>query len=69
MLEPKDAHRDLTSILPPSCVLGAGTWGIDSEVRQATNGAQPSNGCPLNRLSVPEFCSGDISPESAATHG
>lgn len=56
--EPEDAPRDPTSILTPSCVVGAVTWGIESEVKRAINGAQPPNGCPPNRLFVPaNLCS------------
>ncbi|XP_035485268.1 uncharacterized protein LOC118302872 [Scophthalmus maximus] len=40
------------SLLPLSCVVGAVTWQIEKEVKQANGEAPPPSGCPENRLFV-----------------
>ena len=50
--EPDDAPSGPTTILPPTCVIGAVTWGIESEVKRAVEGVQVPYSCPQNRLFV-----------------
>ncbi|XP_041810033.1 uncharacterized protein lrfn4b [Chelmon rostratus] len=51
--EPDDLPRSPSTILPAACVIGAVTWDIESEVRQALEGAKIPEGCPQNLLFVP----------------
>uniref|UniRef100_A0A9J7Y2N5 Gypsy retrotransposon integrase-like protein 1 n=1 Tax=Cyprinus carpio carpio TaxID=630221 RepID=A0A9J7Y2N5_CYPCA len=42
------------TIVPPGCVLGALTWGIEKLVRRAQEGVGVPAGCPTGLLFVPE---------------
>lgn len=42
-----------STILSPSCVIGAVTWDVESEVKGALEGVQSPEHCPNNRLFVP----------------
>ena len=53
LFDPSSAPRSPSNILPPSCVVGAITWGIEKKVRQANVNCQVPDGCPPNRLFVP----------------
>ncbi len=53
LFDPDPSSRYPTSILPPSCVVGAVTWGIEKKVKQALTNSLIPDGCPQNRLFVP----------------
>ena len=59
--DPSSAPRSPSNILPPSCVIGAVTWGIERKVRQANVNSHVPEGCPPNRLFV-------VSPCRSLTH-
>ncbi|XP_070406069.1 uncharacterized protein [Nothobranchius furzeri] len=40
-------------VLPLSCVVGAVTWSVEEQVKQAAASVQAPDGCPANRLFVP----------------
>ena len=48
LFDPSSAPRSPSNILPPSCVVGAITWGIEKKVRQANVICQVPDGCPPN---------------------
>uniref|UniRef100_A0A8C7WWZ3 Gypsy retrotransposon integrase-like protein 1 n=1 Tax=Oryzias sinensis TaxID=183150 RepID=A0A8C7WWZ3_9TELE len=52
--DPAPVAKTPESILPLSCVVGAVSWQIESEVKQANSGVQMPSGCPKNRLFVPQ---------------
>uniref|UniRef100_A0AAQ4QLT0 Gypsy retrotransposon integrase-like protein 1 n=1 Tax=Gasterosteus aculeatus aculeatus TaxID=481459 RepID=A0AAQ4QLT0_GASAC len=52
LFDPGSAPRSPSTILPPSCVVGAVTWAIEQRVRQANVNGQVPDGCPPNRLFV-----------------
>ena len=53
LFEPEPKTKQTEPILPLNCVVGAVTWPIENEVKQA-NGVSPSRrGCPDSRLFVP----------------
>lgn len=51
--ETNDFPRAPSTILPAAPVIGAFTWDIVSEVRQALEGVQIPDGCPQNLLFIP----------------
>lgn len=53
LYDPEPAAIEPEAILPPSCVVGAVTWQIEKEVKQANGEAPPPCGCLANRLFVP----------------
>ena len=53
LFDPSFAPRSPSTILPPSCVIGAVTWWIEKEVRRANVNCQVPEGWPPNRLFVP----------------
>ena len=52
LFDPDSAPRLPSYILPPSCVVGAVTWGIEQRVREANINCHVPDGCPPNRLFV-----------------
>lgn len=58
LFDPDSVSKSPSHILPPSCVVGAVTWGVEKRVREAIALAEVPDGCPLNRLFVPvSLCS------------
>ena len=55
LFDPNSDPKSPSYILPPSCLVGAVTWGIEERVRQACANVQVLAGCPPNRLFVPSF--------------
>ena len=53
LFDPKPKTKQTEPILPLNCVVGAVTWPIENEVKQANGGAPSPRGCPDNRLFVP----------------
>uniref|UniRef100_A0A3B3H296 Gypsy retrotransposon integrase-like protein 1 n=1 Tax=Oryzias latipes TaxID=8090 RepID=A0A3B3H296_ORYLA len=51
--DPAPVAKEPEPILPLTCVVGAVSWQIESEVMQANSGVQTPSGCPRNRLFVP----------------
>ncbi|XP_077429679.1 uncharacterized protein LOC144056607 [Vanacampus margaritifer] len=54
LYDPEPVTKEPETILSPDCVIGAVTWPIEREVKQANGEATPPKGCPANRLFVPE---------------
>ena len=54
LFDPDPTPRSPSYILPPSCMVGAVTWGIEEKVRQANLNSHIPDGCPQNRLFVPD---------------
>ncbi|XP_061136628.1 uncharacterized protein LOC133155378 [Syngnathus typhle] len=50
---PDPETKEPEPILHPRCVVGAVTWPIEEQVKQANGDAPPPDGCPTNRLFVP----------------
>ena len=53
LYDPEPVAKEPEPILPLTCVVGAVTWQIENEVKQANGEAPPPCGCPENRLFVP----------------
>uniref|UniRef100_A0A671VHH1 Uncharacterized protein n=2 Tax=Sparus aurata TaxID=8175 RepID=A0A671VHH1_SPAAU len=53
LFDPEPEAKQPETILPLNCVVGAVTWPIETEVKQANGVAPPPRGCPDNRLFVP----------------
>ena len=53
LFDPEPVAKDPEPILPLHRVVGAVTWQIESEVKQANGEHPPPSGCPDNRLFVP----------------
>jgi len=53
LYDPEPVAKEPESILPRNCVVGAMSWRIENQVKQANSGAPPPKGCPENRLFVP----------------
>ena len=53
LFDPEPKAKEPETILPLTCVVGAVTWPIETEVKQANGGAPSPSGCPDNRLFVP----------------
>lgn len=53
VFSPEIEETDPVTILPPSCVVGAFTWDIETQVREALRGCAIPDGVPPNRLFVP----------------
>ena len=53
LFDPEPETKQPETILPLNCVVGAVTWPIENEVKQANGGAPSPPGCPNNRLFVP----------------
>uniref|UniRef100_A0A3P9M1D4 Gypsy retrotransposon integrase-like protein 1 n=1 Tax=Oryzias latipes TaxID=8090 RepID=A0A3P9M1D4_ORYLA len=51
--DPAPVAKEPEPLLPLTCVVGAVSWQIESEVRQANGGVLTPSGCPRNRLFVP----------------
>ena len=53
LFDPEPVAKDTETILPLTCVVGALTWQIENEVKQANGDVRSPSGCPENRLFVP----------------
>ena len=53
LFSPQPVATEPEPILPLNHVVGAVTWPIEAEVKQATGETPPPSGCPDNRLFVP----------------
>ena len=53
LFDPEPVAKDPETILPLTCVVGALTWQIENEVKQANGDVRSPSGCPENRLFVP----------------
>lgn len=53
LFDPEVGSKSPSTILPPSCIVGAITWPIEDQVRQAMEGEEVPQGCPTNRLFFP----------------
>lgn len=53
LFDPEPVAKEPENILPLTCVVGAVTWQIEKEVKQANGETPPPSGCPDNRLFVP----------------
>lgn len=51
--DPESSCENPFYILPPSCVVGAITWGVERRGQEANANLQVPAGCPPNRLFVP----------------
>lgn len=58
--EPESAPQTPATILPSACFLGALTWEMESEVRQALDGVEVPEDCPVGRLFVPPHLRGRV---------
>ncbi|KAI3365445.1 hypothetical protein L3Q82_010533, partial [Scortum barcoo] len=61
------------SILPPSCIVGAASWDIETRVQEALKDHPAPNNCPKDRLFVPSnlrslLCSSGSTPLNSACH-
>ena len=50
LFDPEPVAKDPETILPLTCVVGALTWQIENEVKQANGEVRSHSGCPENRL-------------------
>lgn len=53
LFDPEPVAKKPSHILPLKCVVGAVSWQIENEVKQANGEAPPPSGCTENRLYVP----------------
>ena len=53
LFDPEPVAKEPETILPLTCVVGAVTWQIENEIKQANGEAPPPSGCPENLLFVP----------------
>lgn len=53
LFDPEPVAKEPEAILPLTCVVGAVTWQIENEVKQANGETPPPSGCPATRLFVP----------------
>ncbi|XP_057714608.1 uncharacterized protein lrfn5a isoform X1 [Corythoichthys intestinalis] len=53
LYDPEPVAKEPEPILPLNCVVGAVTWQIETEVKQALGGVRTPRGCPENLLFVP----------------
>ena len=53
LFNPEPETKQTETILPLNCVVGAVTWPIENEVKQANGGALSPHSCLINHLFVP----------------
>ena len=53
LFDHESVAKEPETILPLTCVVGAVTWQIEKEVKQANSRVPPLSGCPENWLFVP----------------
>ncbi|KAI3374620.1 hypothetical protein L3Q82_021194 [Scortum barcoo] len=60
LYEPEPTAKEPETILPPDRVVGLVTWQIEKDVHGASHGETAPEGCPRNRLFVPEALHGKV---------